>query len=275
MIKLYSKKIENDKFYTKHNISKFCIDAIDFNIYDFVIEPSAGAGSFLSQIPHENKLGIDLYPERDDILEMSWFDYIIPDTYAKVLIIGNPPFGIRNRLSKEFILHSIKFSNVYTIAFILPDVFNKHTLQKIIPEEYRIKSILKLPKNSFEIKGLEYNVPCSFFVFEKSDGLDLRFNPLLYQDTPDWEYGTESDYNFYVMGSSIVVKDVPEKNNRGYYIKIKSNKNIDAIKNNFKYLIKLKKLNKLDVYSSVNGGNFWLTKSEMVRLYLKNINTSK
>jgi len=42
MTKLYSKKIDNDKFYTKNSTAKICIDIIDFSIYDFVIEPSAG-----------------------------------------------------------------------------------------------------------------------------------------------------------------------------------------------------------------------------------------
>jgi hypothetical protein len=58
MTKLYSNKIDNDKFYTKNSTAKICIDIIDFSIYDFVIEPSAGNGSFLSQIPHANKIGI-------------------------------------------------------------------------------------------------------------------------------------------------------------------------------------------------------------------------
>ena len=267
--KLHSKKIENDKFYTKNSTVKICIDTIDFDIYDFVIEPSAGNGSFLSKIPHANKIGIDISPESDDILEMSWFDYSIPETYSKTLIIGNPPFGLRNNLSKKFIKHSVSFSNVYTVAFVLPNVYNKHTMQRVIPKDYRIKTILELPKDSFEIKGETYHVPCSFYVFEKSKGPDLRFDISLYQDTSDWEYGKRFDYNFYVMGASFEIKDKPEKNNRGYYIKIKPNKDVDRVKNNFKRLRELKKQGQIEQYSSVSGGVAWITKPELIKIYRK------
>jgi len=267
MTKLYSKKIDNDKFYTKNGTAKICIDIIDFSIYDFVIEPSAGNGSFLSQIPHANKIGIDINPECDDILKMSWFDYAIPDTYSKVLIIGNPPFGIRNNLSKKFIKHSVSFSNVYTIAFVLPNVYNKHTMQRVIPKEYRIKTALLLPENSFEIESETYHVPCTFYVFEKSKGPDLRFDPSLYQDTTDWKYGNDLDYNFYVMGASFEVKDKPEKSNRGYYIKINPNKDVVKVKNNFERLRVLRKNGQIKGYSSVNGGVFWTTKPELVKIY--------
>jgi len=267
MTKLYSNKIDNDKFYTKNSTAKICIDIIDFSIYDFVIEPSAGNGSFLSQIPHANKIGIDINPECDDILKMSWFDYATPDTYSKVLIIGNPPFGIRNNLSKKFIKHSVSFSNVYTIAFILPNVYNKHTMQRVIPKEYRIKTALLLPENSFEIESETYHVPCTFYVFEKSKGPNLRFDPSIYQDTTDWKYGNDLDYNFYVMGASFEVKDKPEKSNRGYYIKVNPNKDVVKVKNNFERLRVLRKQGQVKGYSSVNGGVFWTTKPELVKIY--------
>ena len=265
--KLYSKKTDFDKFYTKDSIAKMCIDIIDFSIYDFVIEPSAGKGSFLSQIPHANKIGIDIDPECDDILKMSWFDYVIPNSFSKVLIIGNPPFGIRNNLSKKFINHSVSFSNVYTIAFVLPNVYNKHTMQRVIPKEYRIKTALLLPENSFEIESETYHVPCTFYVFEKSEGQDLRFDSSLYQDTTDWKYGNDLDYDFYVMGASFEVKDKPEKSNRGYYIKVNSNKDVAKVKNNFERLRVLRKQGQIGGYSSVNGGVFWTTKPELVKIY--------
>ena len=264
---MYSTKIDNDKFYTKKSTAKICIDIIDFSIYDFVIEPSAGSGSILSQIPHENKLGIDISPEGYDIVKMSWFDYTIPDSYSKVLVIGNPPFGIRNNLSKKFIQHAVGFPNVYTVAFILPNVYNKHTMQRVISKEYRIKTALPLPENSFEIKGKSYHVPCTFYVFEKSEGLDLRFDPSLYEETTDWKYGTKLDYDFYVMGASFEVKDKPEKNNRGYYIKVNPDKDMIAVRDNFEKLRALRKQGKINQYSSVNGGVAWITKPELVKIY--------
>ena len=43
------------------------------NSFDFIIEPSAGAGSFLFNIPNENKIGIDIEPEHDLIKKQDFF----------------------------------------------------------------------------------------------------------------------------------------------------------------------------------------------------------
>lgn len=261
---MYSEKIELDKFYTKPHIAKKCLEYIDLSIYDFVIEPSAGSGSFYNLINHDNKLGLDIKPENSNILKCDWLKYKIDKKYKKVLIIGNPPFGKRNKLSKVFLQHSCSFDNVYTIAFILPNVYNKHTLQKFVSNNYRLKSIIEIEKNAFTIKNKEYHVPCSFFIFEKSEGKCLRFNPEMYKETKDWKYGTKDNYDFFVMGASVnTIKNIPNKNNRGYFIKVKSNINVEKIKDNFK---KMKK----HTHSSANGGVAWMTKPELVKNYLEN-----
>jgi len=261
---MYSEKVTLDKFYTKTNVAKKCLSYINFEQYDLVIEPSAGNGSFYNQINHNNKIGLDIEPENSDILKVDWFDYKVNEKYKKVLVIGNPPFGKRNKLSKMFLQHSCSFNNVYTVAFILPNVYNKHTLQKYIPLEYRLKNIIELDNNSFTIDGETYHVPCSFFIFEKSDGECLRFNPNLYKETDDWKYSNKDDYDFFVMGASVnTIKDIPTKNNRGYFIKIKPSIDVENVKTNFRKM-------KVKNYSSANGGVAWLTKPELVKNYLEN-----
>lgn len=265
---MYSDKIKLDKFYTKKNVAKSCIDLIDnLNDYDLIIEPSVGGGSFFNNLKEYNVLGIDLDPtiKHEDIITHDWLTYNIDFLIPKVLVIGNPPFGKRNKLSVDFIKHAALFNNVYSIAFVLPDVYNKHTLQKNIPKEFRLKTIFKLPYNSFEVDGEEYHVPCSFFVFEKSSGTCLRFNPDNYKETVDWTYGTKEDADFYIMGASPKtvkeLKDV-EPNNRGYYIKLKENKDKDKIIEKFKNL-------KWGGHSSANGGVAWMTKPEIVKNYME------
>lgn len=256
-----------DKFYTKKEIADYCINKLNLNDYDFIIEPSAGAGSFLNSLP-DPKIGLDILPENKLIKQMSWFDYIVPDFYKKVLVIGNPPFGKRNFLSKKFIKHAAKFNNVYTIAFILPNVFKKHTLQKCIPSHFRLKDILPLKEDSFEIDGNSYHVPCSFFIFEKSDGKCLRFDPSLYKETDDWYYSTKNDFDFFVMGASPTkTKDFPNAKNRGYWIKVKNPNKIIEVRNNFSLL-------SVKGNSSVNGGVFWLTKPELVKAYKEHFDSS-
>ena len=256
---MYSKKQSLDKFYTKVGVAQECLSLLNMKEYDLVIEPSAGNGSFLNCINHKNKIGMDIQPESNDIIQCDWFDYDIPDIYKNVLVVGNPPFGIRNKLSRSFLEHACSFNNVKTIAFILPDVYNKHTHQKYVSKSYRIKCIHKLQKNSFLIGDEEYSVPCSFFIFDKSNGKCLRFNPDQYKETDDWKYGTKNEYDFFVMGAAPnTVKDTPEPNNRGYYIKVKKDKH--KIMNNF--------INGVwNGYSSANGGVAWLTKPELVKMY--------
>ncbi len=254
---MYSDKHKLDKFYTKPSVAAKCIDKIDLNEYKYVIEPSAGSGAFSNQIEHDNLIAMDLDPENNSILKQDWFEYKHTGN-GKVLVIGNPPFGLRNKLSKEFIKHSMKFAD--TIAFILPDVYNKHTLQSVFTKEWRLKEVYKLEDNSFTIDGKEYHVPCSFFIFDKSEGKNLMFNVSDYKECNDFTYCKKEDADLYVMGAGCKVK-LPHEvtpNNRGYYLK--SNIDVDLL---------TKKLNAVEWYgnSSANGGVWWLTKPEFIKMY--------
>jgi hypothetical protein len=261
MDKKYSEKVELDKFYTKESIAKKCIDSIDIDSYDLIIEPSAGGGSFFNNIDSLNKIGLDLLPESKDIIKQDWFDYKIDNKYKNVLVIGNPPFGKRNKLSGQFIKHSCTFDNVKTIAFVLPNVYNKHTLQKNFSSKFRLKQVIDLGVNAFEINGEDYHVPCSFFIFDKSEGDCLRFKPEEWKESKDWAFGTEVDFSFYVMGAAPKrLKMKPHKNNRGYFIKVKPGVSISSVR--YKFRNNLWKGN-----SSANGGVAWLTKPELVHRY--------
>jgi len=257
------KKDINDKFYTKEYISIECIKLLNLNAYDYVIEPSAGGGSFSNNIQHDNLIAIDLYPESEDIIKEDWFEFN-RNIKGQLLIVGNPPFGERNNLSKKFIKKAISL-NPKTIAFILPDVFNKYTLQSIFPKEYRLKEVKKLPKNSFILNEIEYDIPCSFFIWDISEGEDLRFDVSKYI-TNDFEFISKPNTNnncFFILGAAPnttkEIKDV-SCNNRGYYIKPK-------IKTK-EYLLKKFKEIKFIGYSSVNGKVKWLTKPEIIKNYI-------
>ena len=263
-------KEELDKFYTKKSIAKKLIENVEIDIYDCIIEPSAGNGSFSSQINHEKLIALDLKPENDSIIQQDWFDYKIDINYKNVLIIGNPPFGQRNNLSKSFIKHAISFENVSTIAFVLPNVYNKHTNQKVFPKNWKLIKVIPIEKNSFILNGKEYHVPCSFYIWTKinSDKLDLRYDESKYH-TKDFIFVLKKDQNqadFFVMGASPkVVKDINEveKTNRGYYIK--SMIDIDILKKRFMHINWSQHGN-----SSANGGVSWYSKTELIKVYEEN-----
>jgi hypothetical protein len=56
-----------DKFYTKSDIAKMCIDKINLSDFDLIIEPSAGSGSFSNNI--EGCISYDIEPESDSIIK--------------------------------------------------------------------------------------------------------------------------------------------------------------------------------------------------------------
>ena len=62
-----------DKFYTIPAISEKCLTSIGsqykWSEWGLVIEPSAGNGSFLTRIPTNKKMGIDISPEHTDIIK--------------------------------------------------------------------------------------------------------------------------------------------------------------------------------------------------------------
>jgi hypothetical protein len=257
----FSKKIEYDKFYTKELIANECISLLNLDGYDFVVEPSAGSGNFLNNIVHENKVGLDIQPECSSVLKQDWFTYEIDKKFNNVLIVGNPPFGKRNQMSLGFIEHALTFDNVKTIAFILPDVFHKQTLQSHIPDVFRLKYSNKLPPFSFEFNDVSYDVPCTFFVFDKSIGQDLRTPIYPFRDTNDFVFGTSNNYDFFVMGAAAnTVKDSPTALNRGYYIKVREGVDVELVKEKFRMC-------SWTGFSSASGGVFWLSQSEIIRQY--------
>lgn len=251
---------KNDKFYTNPDVVGKIMKYINLDAYDLIIEPSAGSGVFLDYFGNSNYLAYDIHPEDTRITKANWFDVEIDERFKSVLIIGNPPFGKNNKLSKEFIIHSSSFKNVKTISFVLPEVYRKHTLQEVIPNEFKIAKIIKLPKNSFSISNQLHHVPCSFFILERDyKGTDLRQNKS--KTSRDFYFSNRDDYDFFIFGAAPkkIIKS-PNKNNRGYYIKSKIG---DALEKRFKSM-------DWEGFSSANGGVYWLTKVDIVENYNKN-----
>lgn len=157
-----------DKFYTNADIAKQCINFIDnFSTYDCIIEPSAGNGSFSSQI--NNCKAYDLAPEAENIIQADWLnlDKTIFNSYNNILVIGNPPFGQQNNLAIEFFNESAKFAN--TIAFILPLSFKKESVQMRLNNLFHLRKEYILNTNSFTLNGIAYNVPCVFQIWDKTN----------------------------------------------------------------------------------------------------------
>lgn len=168
------KRIGNECFYTKKEVSCIILrelqKVIDFTIFDLIVEPSAGSGSFLEaleSIGFKNFKAYDINPMRKDIIKQDFLTLNTEDFTGKILTIGNPPFGKNSCLAIKFIKKICTFSFVF--ALILPKSFKKQSRIDKIPEEFHQIYIKDLDKNSFTILGESVDVPCSFFVYEKRD----------------------------------------------------------------------------------------------------------
>jgi hypothetical protein len=120
-----------DQFYTNENVARSCIQCIieilPFTKEYFWVEPSAGSGAFLHNVPSSiEKIGLDLEPMVNDILRQDYITWNPPPTNRKIIVFGNPPFGRQSSLAKAFIAKSCKFAEV--VAFILPKSFTKPSM---------------------------------------------------------------------------------------------------------------------------------------------------
>lgn len=118
-------KLDLDQYYTSEEDMIYCVnktlDILQENGYTVseFLEPSAGQGVFSNYLytSGKNVIALDIEPKAEGIIEADYLTYDIE--YKKDrLIIGNPPFGTRLNLAKQFYNKSIQIGDY--ISFILP-----------------------------------------------------------------------------------------------------------------------------------------------------------
>ena len=254
-------KVTFDKFYTNDDVARICVNNIDLSPYDLIIEPSAGGGSFSKLL---NCISYDIEPTSDGIIKQDFLTLEKPKC-KNLLIIGNPPFGERSKLAKAFIKKSIEIG-ASTIAFILPNTFNKLSNQKIFPVNWKLLKILPLNRDSFNINGTLYHVPCSFFVWSRTlEGLDLREKEIT--DFRDFEFlpRLSKEANFVLNGNSGKVRnpDMVTNPKSEHYIK-----GTEEVRNTLSSI-------PWEFNSSVNGGVAWIGKQDIIKQYLNFLSENK
>ena len=172
-----------DQFYTSESVAKSCIQSI-LEVLPFTrgylwVEPSAGNGSFLHNIPlNFEKIGLDLEPKSKGILQQDFLKWVPPPN-KNIVIFGNPPFGRQSSLAKAFISKSCEFAKI--IAFILPKSFTKPSMFNAFGLKFHLIQSIELEKDSFVINGSKYDVPCVFQIWQKKDGdrkIEDKVNPV-------------------------------------------------------------------------------------------------
>ena len=247
-----------DQFYTNDNAALSCIQRI-IELFPFTrdylwIEPSAGGGSFLHQLPSDfQKIGLDIDPKADDIIKQNYLKWVPP--LNDTIVFGNPPFGRQSSLAKAFISKSCEFANI--IAFILPKSFTKPSMFNAFAMNFHLIQSIELEKDSFILNGSKYDVPCVFQIWQKMD-VDRECEEKIIPDGFEYIKSTESyDIAFRRVGG-LAGKCYPNDGSKfsiqsHYFIKFKS---IDRIE----YIIE--KINK-HIFPSNTVGPRSLSKSEV------------
>lgn len=168
-----------DQFYTKLEVAVKCLETLNLQEYDIIIEPSAGEGVFFHIAQHNTKIGYDLDPKSDDIEQC---DFLTKDLSflngKKVLFFGNPPFGRNSSLALKFVKKCCEYGN--TVAFILPKGFKKRSMIDKIPLNFEIIMIKDLENDLFTFEGEDFMVPCVWVVIKKTDVLrkkEIKLTP--------------------------------------------------------------------------------------------------
>lgn len=222
-------KIELDKYYTDVNLARYCIEKTkeiigEDNITEY-LEPSAGNGSFSLQIP--NCLAYDIAPEHESIIKQNYLELYTPYKKGR-LIIGNPPFGERNNLSRYFYNKSVELGDY--ISFILPvSQFNN------VDSLYKFDLIHSEVLPAIEYSGIKIN--CCLNIYKRpKNGLNKKevLNTDLFEIYRDDKKGydnIEYDICIYRRGSSVGKEKFVNINKQTYKIKVKDYKKLDYIKN--------------------------------------------
>lgn len=179
-------------------------------------------------------------------------------------------FSLGQLTAKRFIIHCIDLG-ADVIAFILPNTFNKITMQKIFPDNWRLISVTRLDKDSFHMPdGIQYGVPTSFMIWTSRNdimtGVDLREHK--YDAPSDWKYTIRNDKSadLCINGNSGKVRFPEEITNpkAEHFIECANRVDIDNV------IAVFEKALDCGLYrteSSVNGGNYWICRNELNRVY--------
>ena len=181
------KETELDKYYTKPEISKRLIEKTfelyDVKDYDVILEPSAGSGSFLLNLPPNKRLGLDIKPDHKEIEKIDFLEEWSPEKGKKYLAIGNPPFGRVSSLAVKFFEKSAQFADV--IAFLIPRTFRRVSIQNKLDLNFHLVYDEELPTIPccFTPQVL---AKCCFQIWERRDY--KREKIVLPKKSEDWEF---------------------------------------------------------------------------------------
>ena len=199
-------RIENDAFFTPDNVALACVEDFYKELPQYkdneIVEPSAGGGAFLRAF---EKLGLsyeayDLNPQADNIIQADYLSTEL-DLTGKV-ILGNPPYGKLNNLTKKFIKRSFE-QGAEAVGFLLfGGILSHYHLYRIgYKVEYfkRLDSVHFVDKDDNVILKTGNDFKAVFVIWGKEE-LQPITETLV-------EHGKPDDFDFFVNYGGIFEKD--------------------------------------------------------------------
>ena len=259
-----------DKYYTKNAVVDVCLNYVKKYIQikdnDFIIEPSAGNGSFISGIKSlsSNYMFYDLQPEHNEIIQQDYLLFNYDDVkgkYENIHIIGNPPFGRQSSMAMKFIKKSCEFCN--SISFILPRSFKKDTMKKTFSLQFHLIFEIDIPENSFIVDNKEHDVPCVFQIWQKKEEnrvITEKINPSNFIFVKKTE---QPDISFRRVGvnAGTIDTNTNEKSVQShYFIKFTNKQSIDH---------NIKQLSKIKYEFNNTVGPKSISKQELIKEFIK------
>lgn len=159
-----------DKFYTNNDVARDCIwttfQVVPPPKRKVIIEPSAGGGAFLQNLPGM-VIAMDIEPAAPGIIRMDFLEETldISGERTETMILGNPPFGWCANHAIKFFNRSAMYAD--TIAFILPVTFRKRSTHKKIDAHYHLIHDNDIPDTSFTHEDQPYKVATCFQIWER------------------------------------------------------------------------------------------------------------
>lgn len=144
-----------------------------------VIEPSAGDGVWLDQF--DNIIGYDLEPKNPAIIKQDFLHLCLPYD-NKRLFVGNPPYGKRAGLAKQFLNKCAELGCSH-IAFILPASLGKLSVSRGVHKNLHLIHQEELLDEKFRREGKLEKVTSIFQVWEwRQDKRQDKVEPVKHKD---------------------------------------------------------------------------------------------
>ena len=230
-----------DQYFTKGEDAKKFVEVLNrlypLKDYDFVLEPSAGGGSFYFQLP-PNRIGIDLEPLSSEIQRADFFQWQPPE--GRGIVVGNPPFGRRGSLARRFFEKAASFSDV--VAFILPAIFSKPSFHSGLNPHFHLE-YEEFVDEFFLPDGSTKKINCVFQIWKKKDfKREKLLEPKEHKDfllihrhisrtSPEELLSLENDYDFaygQISGKINNIRDV--KKGSQFFVKdVSAHKKVKSI----------------------------------------------